>query len=210
MALRPGPIPDYTWDSRLRGGSGGYRSEATGRIVARAEVTAQLERVMTASRDNMRAVTQRYLDGELTLPAFQTQMAQEIKTAHVVAAAAAKGGWDRMTPSDWGLVGQRVRSEYGYLRNYAREIASGQQPLNGSMLVRSGMYADAAHTTYAQIRARQAADAGLREQRRILHARESCNGCIGVAALGWQPLGSLPQIGSQECRSHCKCEDIFR
>jgi hypothetical protein len=139
-------------------------------------------------------------------------MMQEIKSAHVAASALANGGWDSMTPSDWGFTGQRIREQYDYLRNFSSQIADGTQPLDGRALVRSDMYGDAANGTYSAMRERAFIADGYEEERRDLEANDgnNCDGCLEQAAQGWQPIGTLEPIGSQECTVRCRCEFSYR
>jgi hypothetical protein len=48
---------------------------------------------------------------------------------------------------------------------------------------------------------------GLRYERRILgHPKtHHCEDCPPLAALGWQPIGTLPRIGETECGGMCLC-----
>jgi hypothetical protein len=34
----------------------------------------------------------------------------------------------------------------------------------------------------------------------------NCNGCLEQAGLGWQPIGTLDEIGAEECNQNCRCE----
>lgn len=52
----------------------------------------------------------------------------------------------------------------------------------------------------------------MREERRILgHPKgEHCHDCPPLAAMGWQPLGTLPALGDTECGNLCLCHFEFR
>lgn len=199
-------LPEYTWDAK----ASRYRSEATGRFVARSEVVRQLDKVADASRGNMRDLTQRLIDKQIGVNEWRAAMAHEIKIVHTYSGAAARGGWAQMSPADWGRVGWNIRRQYEYLNNFAAEIASGKQALNGQALTRAQMYGRAGHATFEDMRQRDAELKGLTEERRVLHAQESCPDCISYAALGWQPIGSLPRIGQSQCRTNCRCEFEYR
>jgi len=198
--------PEYVWNER----AGRYASVVTGRFVSARNVKAALEGVVKASGDNITALSQSLLDGNITLAEWRAQMMVQVKTAHTAAAAAARGGWAQMSQSDWGAVGQLIKRQYQYLENFAQEIASGKQKLDGRLLTRAKMYAEAPRGTFEQIARRMAANKGMTEERRVLGFAEHCIGCTEQAALGWQPIGTLAPIGSQECRSHCQCHYEFR
>ena len=209
MPTKPGPLPDYAFDERLNRGLGAYRNLSTGRIVPRSQIITELENVAKVSRANMRSLSERLIAKQITIAEWQTRMAAEIKTVHVTQAAAAKGGWAQMSQADWGHVGYKVREQYKYLQGFANDIASGKQPLNGRVLARAEQYGKSGHGTFESVRGRVATSKGLTRQRRVQHSQEGCAGCKTVASLGWQPIGSLPPIGSQECRSNCLCSDEY-
>ncbi|HMN12579.1 MAG TPA: hypothetical protein PKD55_09675 [Bellilinea sp.] len=169
-------------------------------------VRDELEKVVTASKLEMRAVSQQLVNGEITLAQWQLAMERGVKTVQVASAVAARGGWAQMTQSDWGAVGAETKRQYEYLRRFAGEIASGKQPLNGRLVVRAELYGEAGIGAFEQMRRRVM---GARFERRVLGAAEHCPDCIRFAALGWQPAGFLPRIGESRCRVHCRCRFEF-
>jgi len=38
----------------------------------------------------------------------------------------------------------------------------------------------------------------------------NCNGCLEQASLGWQPIGTLDDIGDEECNMNCLCNFEYR
>ena len=188
-----------------------YYDLDTGKFVSNAAVREGLETVMDASALQMNTLTQQLIDGGISLADWQTGMMQQIKITHTTSAALSQGGWGAMTSSDWGATGQLIRAQYDYLRNFAAEIASGKQPLDGRALVRADMYADAANGTYEEMNRRSAITDGFDEERRILEDTiNACDGCIEQAGLDWQPIGTLDPIGAEECATRCRCEFTFR
>jgi len=199
--------PGYTWDAR----AGRYADTKTGKYVAFRAVKDELGKVQEQSSANMRVISERLQAGQINLTEWRAQMAQEIKTAHGAAAAAAKGGWAQMSQSDWGYVGSQVRKQYEFLDNFARQISTGEQPLNGRFLVRAEMYGDAAAATFEQERRRYQETSNLMtEERRVTTAKESCPDCAEWAGWGWRPIGTLPRIGASICRVNCQCHFEYR
>ena len=188
-----------------------YYDLETGQFVSNAAIRESLESVMDLSALRMNAVTQSLIDGNISLASWQTSMMSEIKISHVTSSVLSQGGWAAMTQSDWGATGQLIRAQYDYLRNFAAEIASGKQPLDGRALVRADLYADAANGTYEEMNRRSAITDGFDEERRILEDTiNACDGCIEQAGLDWQPIGTLDPIGAEECATRCRCEFTFR
>ncbi len=188
-----------------------YYDLETGQFVSNVSVREGLESLMDASALNMNTLTQSLIDGSTSLADWQTGMMQQIKITHTASAALSQGGWAQMTQSDWGATGQMIRAQYDYLRNFAAEIASGQQPLDGRALLRTDLYADAANGTFAEMGRRDAIEGGMDEERRILEDTiNACDGCIEQAGLDWQPIGTLDPIGAEECSTRCRCEFEYR
>lgn len=184
---------------------------ASGQFVRFADVRDALDVVTEASGQRMHSLTQQLVDQQVSLAEWQLGMMEEIKVAHTAAAASARGGWAQMSASDWGAAGRMIREQYDYLRNFAREIASGKQALDGRVLVRADLYADAARGTFEEMRRRyERLMDGMEEEARALGEADHCDGCIEQAGLGWQPFGVLAPIGSQQCVTRCHCRFVYR
>jgi hypothetical protein len=201
-------MPDpsgFTWHPGVR-----RYKDGRGRFVARRDVRAALDRVIDAAAEDMRRAALDLQAGRINLPEWQIRMEAGLRAIHTASGAIAKGGWARATAADWSAVAARLRAQYGYLRDFAYQVENGL-PLDGRFLDRCAMYAASATGTYEAIHRRDMVAAGAREERRALHAEESCKSCVAYAALGWQPAGSLPGIGEQsECLSRCRCSFRYR
>jgi hypothetical protein len=198
---------DFGWNET----AGRYTNLSTGKFVKFSDVRDALESVMTASGDRMHNLTQQLVDSQLSLAEWQSGMMEQIKLAHTAAAAASRGGWAQMSQSDWGAAGRMVRNQYDYLRGFAEQIASGKQLLNGTALARTNLYGEAARGTFEEMRRRyERLMNGQEEEARILGEADHCEGCLDQAAMGWQPIGTLDPIGSEECLTHCHCSFAYR
>ena len=205
MPKQPLPLEQrYGWQPG-KGAAGRYRDRATGRFVSELTVRSDLDKYIDAKNAKLDSLTMQLRNREISLADWQTQMRNELRTAHTNAAMVAKGGRDQMTNADWGRTGRELRTQYEYLDKWAADIASGKAPLDGRANVRAQLYGDASRSTYEQNRRATAATNGNQLERRILHAAESCADCMQYAALGWQPIGTLPRIGQSQCRTNCKC-----
>lgn len=189
---------------------GRFRDVATGRLIREEPIRHALDTVIDAQAVQMRALTQSLLDGQLSLAAWQSQMMFSLKQVHIVGTTLANGGWAQMDQSTWGWVGQRIRTQYAFLRDFAADLAAGRQPLNGTAVARSALYAQAGRATHREAQRRAAKQRDLERERRILGAADHCRSCLSEAARGWQPLGSLRAIGDSECRSACRCHFEFK
>lgn len=189
--------------------TGQYR-DGGGRFVPAATIRAALDRVIDAQSVAMRTMTQQMMDGQLSLGAWQAGMMQSIKATHLIGLSVAGGGWNTLDQSDFGWVGQRIRGEYAYLRDFASQLASGQQPLNGTVLSRVALYAEAGRATHRAALQRLAVQDGMQQERNQLGAADHCPGCLSQTAMGWQPVGTLIPCGSRDCMSRCRCHIQYR
>ncbi len=203
--------PDYTWDER----SSRYRDKSTGRYVSQERIRGALDGFIENANGRIEMVTNQLINGEISLADWQTQMATTIKDMHLAAASSARGGWAQMSPSDFGFTGSLIKNQYGFLQNFANEIASGEQPLNLNALRRAHMYGQAARGTHEDMRRRIMRDKGATHEQRILGIAEHCTtrngllGCVELAALGWKVIGTLPRIGNSPCKVNCHCRFRF-
>lgn len=106
------------------------------------------------------------------------------------------------------------------VRNPPREIAdlstqiivAAPPPMTpGQFVARMELYGNAAWHA-AQVNARGGIiKSGLyNEERRVLGDAKHCEDCPPLAELGWQPIGTLPGIGSTECMGFCHCHFEYR
>lgn len=205
--FKPNPLtPQYLWNER----AAQYTNRKTGRFVSRQVIRDQLDNVIDASSQVMRAVSQQLRDGDISLAEWQTQMMQQIKTTHLAGGAMQRGGWQQMTQADFGRVGQIVRREYDFLRTFAKQIASGEQKLDGTLARRAGLYGQQGRPTYLAFWDNTAAQRGFDEERSVLQPAEHCTECISEDAKGFQPIGQMIPIGQRICRSNDRCLKEFR
>lgn len=198
--------PRYLWDER----TGQYFDRKTGQFVSLQVVRDQLDKVIDASSQAMRATSQQLRDGDIGLTEWQIQMMQLIAIIHLAGAAMQRGGWQQMTQADFGRVGQIVRNEYGFLRGRAEKIASGEQKLDGTLARRAGLYGQQARPTYLIFWDSTAAQRGFDEERSILQPAEHCTECVSEADKDFQPFGQMIPIGRRICKSSDRCLKEFR
>ena len=193
-----------------------YRDKKTGRFVSEFNLVQLQTDFTDNARVNIGNITERLIAGDLDVGAWQRQFAQELKDTYVVNYQIARGGKNAMTQADYGRIGGRLKSEFGYLDNFAKEVASGNLTPE-QIRARANQYVAGTRTAYYDGKTAANKAAGLTEMRRVLTPAEHCEsgggmkGCIEYAAMGWQPIGSLPSPGTgTPCRHHCKCEMIYR
>ena len=92
-------------------------------------------------------------------------------------------------------------------------ILSGKQPMSPAQFAaRAESYADSAWQGAQRIErsAVQSGDIQRWERRVVGHPKtEHCTDCPPLAAMGWQPIGTLPPIGDSECGHLCLCHFVY-
>lgn len=185
--------PALKWDSKAR------RYRSGGRFVSARAVAEERNRLIETVQGKLRAISQDYVDGKISLVEWQIGFKDTIKAAHTLAAAIPNGGKANMTPAMWGAVGARLRLEYTALQRFAIHLENG-----GKMhLGRVDMYAHSIRNTW--LNAERINLPIFQMARWVRGARESCSGCIYQASRGVQLLASFPPLGSQNCLSRCRC-----
>lgn len=167
---------------------------------------------------NLNLLAEQFKNGDISLAEWEFRMRDFIRTETNTAMALAKGGREFITPSDWGYAGSAVKKQYEFLTGFRNDILA--DPLKwstGRLNNRMNQYAQLGYSQLEDFKKREQAKAGFTEERRVIQAgAEHCNenkgrpGCVELAAKGWQPIGSLPEIGAAACYQNCRCEFQYR
>lgn len=198
--------PEFAYDPR----AARYRNRATGRFESWQNVRSALDQVLRAGSQRTATLSQSLIDGKITLADWARGMQQEIKINHLLGHVLAVGGWERMTPAEFGRAGAEIRAQYAYLRRFTEQIASGSVQLDGRIVHRAMLYVQSARRTHNENERQAAVQAGYDEERRLLGQAEHCDDCVEYAGRGWQPIGRLPVIGDSVCRANCHCHFEYR
>lgn len=193
----------YRWESNA-GASGRYRDTSTGRFIAGKTVRRELDRYLETD-DPAKALATSLKNREISLADWELGMRRMIKATHINAVSLERGGYANMRQSDWGRVGAIVREQYGYLKRFAGQIASGEQKLTGHFVQRATLYSAAGRNSL--YRSKQAnLRPGITHQRSIRTARDSCWQCIELHGRVFR-IGdpSFPLPGRRVCNHQCKC-----
>jgi hypothetical protein len=183
-----------------------YRNITTGRLVG-LEKIKDLSRTLIKDRTREGLVlTDRMLAGDLSVGDWETAIAKSLKNLHLQQYKLS--AW-KMESRDYGIVGNKLRNEYRFLRNFSLEIAAGK--LSESRIrQRLAQYYNATWGTFERGRRESNRSAGARWEKRLLNSRIPCLQCPGYASVGWVPRGYLPDIGRDcDCGSNCKCTFVF-
>lgn len=160
-------------------------------------------RVLNGIKAEMREQTGLMATGKISLPEWQSRMRQYVDAIYLISVAIAEGEWD-ITAEQVEANKEERKKQLAFLLLFASDIATGKQKPNNSMIARIGLYAAAGWAVLQGIKA-AVAKGKYTEERRVLSPAHHCEDCPPLAALGWQPIGTLPPIGDSECGANCKC-----
>lgn len=189
--------------------SGRYRGK-NGRFLSQAAVEALVDGRIKKLNNQLQDFTKRLINGDITIDQWQGSVREALKPAHIQAAMVGVGGKQALSQYDYGRIGQRLRSEYAYLQNFASDLLGGR--ISAPMaLARIGLYAESVRGSYWEGTTIRREKEGYSLMRRILDAQAvHCQDCIGYAARGIVPIGSLPMPGQRcACRARCRCTVQF-
>ncbi len=198
-------MSSYSFSDR----TGRYRDRATGQFVTERAVRDGVDAVVRLSGERMADLARQFRAGTIDAGRFLASMMDEIKSVNLAAALAAYGGREQMTQSRYGTVGQIIRQQYQYARQMVADVLDGKQRMNGRLDARARSYASAARATYENIRRREMAAAGYSFEQNVQHSQEGCGECVAASDAGAVPIGTLPPVGSRQCRSSCLCTITF-
>lgn len=158
----------------------------------------------------MGQLASRLRSGQISVDQFRSGMSSELRRLGLASLILGVGGPGNLTGHHTELLDRYLARQLSYLGRFVEDlraaIASGHS-MTAREITRATLYASSARPLYEEAYRQQMVNR-LPEamERRVLHAGESCPGCVEQAALGWQPIGTLEAIGSQECGQFCKCQ----
>jgi hypothetical protein len=192
-------------------GTGRFRDDK-GRFLSQASVEKLVDARIDKLESSLKRFTRMLGDGNITLDQWEASVREAIKGAHIQAAIVGYGGKDQMGASEYGRIGQRLRSEYAYLQGFALDLL--EQRISFPMaLARIGLYAQSVRGSYWQGTELRKQEQGFSLMRRILDPQaQHCEDCLEFAARGIVSIGSVPLPGQRcACRARCRCRiEYFR
>ena len=196
---------EWSYDRKV----GRYRNEK-GQFLSKKAVGAIVDGRISKLEQQLKSFTEKLVNGSITLDQWQGSVREAIKIAHIQVATIGYGGKAEMGRSEYGRIGQRLRSEYTYLQGFVRDLIDGRISAPMAM-ARIGLYAQSVRGSYWQGTEMKEQQRGFSMMRRVLDDQAvHCQDCIGYAARGIVSIGSLPMPGVRcECGARCKCSVVY-
>lgn len=203
--IKPVPqLPQYRWNEAAK-----RYIDSKGDFIKFDLVRSALDTFLDNQTKVSKGLGVALLEGNISLREFRTQMRGIIKQTNLAGIALEQGGWYQVAPDAWGRVGNKIRNQYEYLENFVGEIASGKQPLNGSLWARAELYAKQGRMTYYQATRITAIEGNFTHEQNVLTPADHCDGCLRETAKGVVKIGELVPIGERDCLSNCRCYTIY-
>ncbi len=105
------------------------------------------------------------------------------------------------------VVGNKIKWQYGFLRRLTNNLQRGKIA-KAFAPSRAKKYASSVLVSYYTTVQKEYTENGTKsgvKVRRILHAKESCEGCKYFASLGWIEVDAMPLLGELECGDFDRC-----
>ena len=205
-------------DSRFLWDAARGRYVISGKTIQPLEIRNRvIEPLIRQAKINQRVLSAQLQNWEITLTEWQTAMTENIKRLELASALTANGGEQNTNENDKEEIAALILALLLLFRKFTNDIQRGRQALNGLLLARSDLYASSARGMYEDMTGyNERGYRGRTQERRLLgnldhcHTDDELEGCVELAARGWQPIGSLPPIGKSPCRANCKCTKVYR
>ena len=185
--------------------TGRYRDER-GKFLSQAAVQKLVDGRIGKLEAQLKQFTRMLGNGSISLDQWQGSVREAIKAAHIQAAIIGHGGRGNMGSAEYGKVGQRLRSEYAYLQNFASDLL-GRRISAPLSMARISLYAQSVRGSYWLGTELRQQKQGYSLMRRILDDQaQHCADCLAFAARGTVSIGSVPLPGQRcECGARCRC-----
>lgn len=196
-----------TYDRR----AGSYRGD-NGRFVARAEVLRLVDGEAARLETRLRGHARLLNANRISVGEFQSRMAEDLKLSYLRSAALGSGGRQGLTNRHFGKVGQELKDQYAFLRNFGEAIAAGELS-EKQILARAKSYGISTRTAFFEAEKITRQANGFNQAKRTRDPQaQSCPDCIRYSTNGqWFPINQVVAPGVNcQCRSRCRCQIVFR
>lgn len=203
-------LPGYTYNPDTQR----YRNLATGRFVARREITNLLDAQVSSAESRLSELATVYHEGRIAPSVWTEQMRTEVRRLSLQQIALAAGGFDQLTQRDYGRAGYSLREQYARIVGTAQDVQDGRVTLP-QLLNRIVDYVGMARTLYHMT---QRDNGGTTAEgmttiarRRLDPFARHCVDCPEYYQRGWVMLSELVPPGIDcQCAGHCRCTVDYR
>ena len=191
--------------------SGRYRDLSSGKFVGRGVILRHVDRQSNFLSRTLQLHAIALTEGQISLGEFQRRMMHDLKRSHIRLAALGSGGKLGLNNRIYGASGQRLKEEYGYLRNFVRAIHKGE--LSSSQIInRARLYGKSSKSAFHKAeQIKRAENNAVWGWRRLDPNANHCPECPNYATKGYVLLSQIVPIGFQcSCRGNCRCSIVYK
>lgn len=186
--------------------------DAAGKFVARAKIENLLDQEQAATEVRLKTLTRMLAHRKLSLQQWESQFASTLREAHLKMMLLAVGGQESLTAQIYGAVGYQLRRQYGYLDNFAQQLAAGSitEP---RAIQRAASYARSLRSTFSRVEQLARETEGFTEAKRSLDPQaRHCASCLRYSTRGaWVPISIVVAPATNcECGQNCRCTIAYR
>ena len=160
----------------------------------------------------MKAHARLLTDGKIDLGEFQRRAADDIKMSSIRMGVFASGGRSQTPQAVYGAVGRELRSQYGFLANFAKDLAAGKLTKEQA-IARAGSYGGSSRVAFHQAeKVARTREKGWEAKRDLDPQSRHCGSCLLHSTNGeWIPAEDIVMPGVRcECFHFCRCRVSFR
>ncbi len=186
-----------------------YRYKDTGKFLSKSAMKSLTKKAIDLVERDLTVVNQLLIDRKITLAAWEEQTRNGLRDLHTWQYMLGVGGEGNFTASDRGVLNNKLKKEWGYLRGFVKDINDGKVS-DGQFLYRANLYVNNTDNTFDLATYKSHSRAGYKWERRRRSKDDSCGECIFYERLGWRTLGNLPNPGNEcSCKANCGCYKEF-
>src|SRR5690349_4787861 len=183
-----------------------YTNVATGTTLTEAQLRRYVFKVSNEASLRMKKTTQQLIAGVILLAAWYEEMRSLTAALYRTIFLLSIGGFLFEDDTARNLFYLLTLPQFGRLENFAQQLETGRQALDGRAMKRAGLYGSYGNGLWQNLGLDRAQKSGSTEARRILganenHCRDSGNrsGCWELWKQGWVPISEMVPIGEATC-----------
>jgi len=204
----------YVFDPKERK----YYAMPSGRVVSDRRLRSAVKRVSIEASKRAKKETQQLVAGAIILAVWYSRMRDLLSALYKTIWLVSIGGFVFDNDTQRNLFYVMMLLQFGYFDNFASQLETGEQAMDGRAVSRAGMYGMHGYSEWQNLRLLYAPELGYTEAKRILapvayerHCRKDERpGCVEEAAKGWMPIIQMVPLGGCQCYSQCLCDLVFR
>lgn len=205
---KPKGEKDFVYDQV----TGKYRDTVTGRVLSEKQLESAVARVSSEAQKRMKEETKQLMAGTIMFAVWYSRSRNIMKALYKTIWVLWLGGFLFDDETQREIFYALMLLQFKRFDDFTAQLDSGKQVLNGTAVMRAGMYGRYGNPLYQNIKLDRGIMQGHDEAMRILgmnenHCHDATNtpGCIELAAKGWIPIRQMIPLGGATCRGNCLC-----